>query len=376
MKLLLLHTAMVLVVAGQNVTDPPAPSSSVTPSLAPSTSPTSSPTLVPTIAPTITGGFQDLDPVCGDCWCIADSECPAEQVGITQSFPKFISETYASFVATNSIPLQAEGGGQCNPFLDILAGTEEATKVVYAEASAPQCEGPTEDTGYCAFVFEDGNSGFGDGSECQARRYAMENFAIEGDVPSNAAITHKGPCGVCSSAADLAVRMQARTSLPNDSFLCGLQYYTSGVDEDPWQVLVGCFENLGFSSSCAELWGHFTATNANLCALPCIDPGKLNGDPPECALNECLSCSEPHVSPEFDRIGGRSQAKSGITAEVARSCSDFYPVIHDPCPGQTSPPSVSPAPTTDLKSDASIEQRHGTTAVAIALVSLLFWRLV
>ena len=47
-----------------------APTSSVAPSEPPRTSgaPTGPPTTKPTISPSETGGFQDLDPVCGDCW--------------------------------------------------------------------------------------------------------------------------------------------------------------------------------------------------------------------------------------------------------------------------------------------------------------------
>lgn len=300
-------------------------------------------------------------------------ECPEELAGITQSFPRFVSDTYATFVATNSIPLQAPGGGACSPFLDVLKGTDKEAAINYPEFNRPQCEGPSAERGFCAFVFEDGNDGFVDSSTCQGRRYAMQTFAEEFDVPATASITHEGPCGVCSSAADLSVRMQSRETLAGESFTCGLAFFTAGIGDDAWSVLVQCFENLGFSSGCAELWGHFTASNANLCGFECISPGGFNSDPPECSLNECLTCGVNSVTPEFDRIAGRKQTTSGITEVISRPCSEYYRVIHDPCPGQTAPPTVSPAPTisTTRSGASSPSNRLGTAAFAFALMTFV-----
>jgi hypothetical protein len=281
---------------------------------------------------------------------------------------------YASFVATNSFPLQAEGGGACNPFFDVFAGTPNADKQTYPKSNAPQCEGPAEETGFCAYVFEDDNQGFSDSEACQGRTYAMETFASEAAVPSNAAITHKGPCGVCSSAEDLAVRMQARDTLQVDSYLCGVQYFlSSGSDDERWSSLIQCFENVGFSAGCAELWSHFVATNANLCSAQCFVQGPFNGDPPDCPLNSCFLCSAATFSKEFDRISGRIMTGSGITENIVRNCTEFYPVVHDPCPGQTAAPTVSPAPTDAAPTSGSTSQTQlfGATAAAIILLTAM-----
>ena len=59
---------------------------------------------------------------------------------------------------------------------------------------------------------------------------------------------------------------------------------------------------------------------------------KLNGDPPECALGECMACAQPFQLKTLMYISGRTSWKSGYTERLASSCSVFYPVVHDPCP--------------------------------------------
>jgi hypothetical protein len=81
MRLLVLFVAMIMAHGEEESTAPSvsqplsisvAPTSSVVPSEPPTTTssgaPTGPPTAEPTISPTNLGGFQDLDPVCGDCW--------------------------------------------------------------------------------------------------------------------------------------------------------------------------------------------------------------------------------------------------------------------------------------------------------------------
>jgi len=77
-RLLVLFVAMIMAHGEDDSTAPSlsqalsisvAPTSSVVPSEPPtSVAPTGPPTTEPTISPTDLGGFQDLDPVCGDCW--------------------------------------------------------------------------------------------------------------------------------------------------------------------------------------------------------------------------------------------------------------------------------------------------------------------
>lgn len=242
---------------------------------------------------------------------------------------------------TNSIPLQAEGGGACYPFADVLQGKLPSS--AYNETSLPQCQMPQNETGYCAFVFEDDNANFTDPSQCQNRTYSMQTFETEDSVPAYASITHKGPCGVCSNAQDLSRRMALRDEMPKIGVLCGTSYFLSSPRS--FDVLIQCYQDEGFTRDCATLWSHLTATNAAKCAQYCLgSKPPYNTDPPECDLNECLSCGVSFAE-AFEVIAGRTQQNSGITENIARNCSDFYAVVHDPCPGQEAPADEATAPT-------------------------------
>lgn len=294
---------------------------------------------------------------------IADPECPDESnPGINDDFPPFVSDLYASFVLTNpdDIKLQAtDGSSDCYPFQDILD-----LENPYPESERPQCVKPNPD-GYCAYVFEDSNFGFVDSSECEGRRYSMQTFPTPEDIPSNAAVTHKNACGVCSSAQDLSTRMRTRESLQSKGVLCGTRYFINRE----FDKLIDCWQEEGFTRDCAYMWAHFTASNAALCAGKCLDQKPpFNGPPPECEVTDCLKCGDPFNS-EFDLLAGRDQPRSGITENIGRQCSLFYPVVHDPCPGQAPPPTGPPVPTmAPVRSAASQLQSSVTLVMTMLLV--------
>jgi hypothetical protein len=105
-----------------------------------------------------------------------------------------VSDLYATFVLTNPIPLQAPNGSQdCFPFQDAVGG-----RVTYPEAvGKPQCQGPAESDGFCAFVFEDSNAGFSNADACKGRRYSLQTFSTVEEIPSNASLTHQGMLPSC-----------------------------------------------------------------------------------------------------------------------------------------------------------------------------------
>ncbi len=308
--------------------------------------------------------------VLSSVWCISlswdgsipDPDCRAPQPGLTDIFPDDVPRLYASFVATNSIPLQADDGGDCYPFADALQGLIPAT--AYNETSLPQCQIANSTYGYCAFVFEDTNANFSNYSQCEGRRYAVKTFETEDAVPSTASIIHKGTCGVCSSAQDLAARILLSDSMIKLAFSCGTMYYT-GVPS--FSTLVTCYRYAGFTEPCATLWSHMTATSGEMCASECLAANsQLNGDPPECAPEECGACGEP-FKPVFDDISGFTPWKSGFTEALAHPCREYFPVVHDPCPLRQDP---TPAPTPKTSDAAS----SCTLSAAFTIMWLLMQR--
>jgi hypothetical protein len=231
--------------------------------------------------------------------------------------------------------LQSKDGGDCYPFAEILAG--KIPNTAYSQSFLSQCQLPESENfirgpemAYCAFVFEDSNENFTDLSQCRARSYSLQSFESLEDIPSHASLTHAGSCGVCSTAQDLSRRMALRHRMVSIGALCVAQYYLTGKIFDK---LIQCIQDNGFTYECSKLWAHYTATSVELCSNECliIQP-PYNGEPPECEHHQCLTCTSQYIV-DFERLGGRTQRKSGITEEVAWNCSEFYPVVHDPCPG-------------------------------------------
>ena len=73
-------------------------------------------------------------------------------------------------------------------------------------------------------------------------------------------------CGVCSSAQDFGARISTYGTLETESIKCATSYTFSR----DFPKLVSCYQDLGFTDSCAELWAHFAATNGSKCALACF----------------------------------------------------------------------------------------------------------
>lgn len=73
-------------------------------------------------------------------------------------------------------------------------------------------------------------------------------------------------CGVCSSAQDFGARIATYNTLESDTIICATTYtFTRNFGD-----LITCFEDLGFTNPCAELWAHFAATNGSNCAIACF----------------------------------------------------------------------------------------------------------
>jgi hypothetical protein len=132
-----------------------------------------------------------------------------------------------------------------------------------------------------------------------------------------------------------------------------------------------CFVDLGFSPDCSLLWAHRSAANALDCAAICFADFTYNGPPPTCTLGTCLACALPFQE-DYDVIGGRSYAGSGITENVARPCSAFFPVVHDPCVGAQALTGTAGTamPTTMIeKEDSGV--KNGVTHAMLGVVGMV-----
>jgi hypothetical protein len=289
---------------------------------------------------------QDFIPRCGDCWCITETneDCPDYGEGIYDDFSDTMIETFDSFtLISDPILLQTEdGNANCYPFAEAVGPIDG-----YPESNNPQCERPVDNSGesVCTIQY---TTAADSAESCLGRRYALFTYPSQEEADSLGAITtHRGPCGVCSNLGDLAMRMKFSDSFESNTVACSASYV---INKD-FERLVGCFENtdnFGLSRQCAQLWAHYVATNANLCAAQCFDTSELNGPPPECELLDCLQCSNSTFQGDFDTISGRTLTNSGITQRIARACSDFVRVNHDPCQGNTTfdePDTMAPQPT-------------------------------
>ena len=267
-------------------------------------------------------------------------------------------------------------GNDCFPFKDDVGQLYN-----YPQSQLNQCVKPSITGGVCAFKYTEV-------SVCQSRPYTLVSYeSSDAAVADNATVTHEGPCGVCSNANDLSVRMKHINDLQSYTVACAVYYVLSGSSSDRFAELEKCLiKEIGFTQPCVELWAHYSATNAALCASNCA-PGasgevELNGAAPECALSSCLQCSANRFQDTFNALSGRTLANSGITEAIARPCSSFFPVNHDPCPmvdpsiseGATGTgAALAPSTATQSPGSSSAEQiqKSISLVLGIVLVTLL-----
>ena len=154
----------------------------------------------------------------------------------------------------------------------------------------------------------------------------------------DAYIAHGGKCGACSSLQDASIYMEQGADLARQSTLCGFAALFLGVKH-----AAKCFQRLGFTSACAQIWAFNTAHTRSNCGGLCI-PYTLhnnapNGPGPACKLAACIDCDETISGPVFQDVAGRTRRNSGLRSGILRSCSEMelkvVPV--DPCGGTVIP---------------------------------------
>ena len=161
--------------------------------------------------------------------------------------------------------------------------------------------------------------------------FSLQTFASAEDAESNGfVVTHEGACGTCSSFQDLAVYM-AKPSLTDAGIRCTVRATLNIKDG------LRCYEELGFSPSCAAIWLYNTRHTRNVCFSRCAVhaasglPSNLPA--PGCELANCIRCDEEKSGPLFQKFAGRTRRQSGLLSTIARPCSSIPSIVHkDPCP--------------------------------------------
>jgi hypothetical protein len=135
--------------------------------------------------PLLLAGAAGEYPSCGDCWCVPEANgtgpCPVWEP--QSNFSSAVINAYASQVPLNPYSLE------CNPYEDTACTTTPPQEFLGSESAV------------CALMYPAAPEG---GASCAA--YELRSFPSRGQAEAHGgAVTHGGACGLCSTAADLAV---------------------------------------------------------------------------------------------------------------------------------------------------------------------------
>lgn len=250
---------------------------------------------------TLTACRSEEYPKCGDCWCIPrdgkPSLCPSNA-----PVSHFSDETIRLFQQPSPAWVYTL---TCNPYSNSSCTTEPL-----------QIELET-DSAVCGFV------------DWDCSTYSMQTFKSREDADlAEARITHKGSCGLCSTAQDLSIYL--REDFTTEGKKCAS---LALLDE---QVGLMCYQEIGLTEECARIWNYDGIFDASACGKTCA--GSLtasnNGPPPMCELNDCLACDETEAGPVFSSFAARTRRRSGLVSEIIRDCESIAKdIVHDPtCP--------------------------------------------
>ncbi len=154
--------------------------------------------------------------------------------------------------------------------------------------------------------------------------YALETFDSEAHaLAAGARPTHFGPCGLCSTLADLAV-YATMPDLTQPVRTCGVKGLTEGDAAN-----LDCLLELGFTRPCAQIWSYNTRHTREQCLATCLALLDAPYHRPDGALNDCLACDEEKSGPVFKAVAGRTRRNSGLANTICRPCAEARPINHD-----------------------------------------------
>lgn len=181
---------------------------------------------------------------------------------------------------------------------------------------------PNIEDGICAIIIDD----------AQEKKYSLQSFSSkEAAEAAGAILTHYGLCGMCSSLEDLAVYLEFR-DLGVTVRECGVQNLLT-----PFESLVTCIGNLGFTEPCAQIWAYNARNTQKKCFEPCIEAvlseALFNVIIPynneDGSLSPCIGCDEEISGPIFKAFAARTRRNSGIPSGICRFCDGVDPVEHN-----------------------------------------------
>ena len=103
--------------------------------------------------------------------------------------------------------------------------------------------------------------------------------------------------------------------------------------------LVDCFTGMGFTQGCSTLWAHYTLLNALLCAAVCLPDSSTNLvkliEGPDCAYTNCVKCAAEDypLNEILDDLSGHTVLGGAIVDRKPLPCSEYTPLVYDPCGG-------------------------------------------
>lgn len=247
---------------------------------------------------------------CENCHCLTTSErCPVEQT----PFLDYSTDT------TNLLEFQRP----LNPF-NLTCNVFDESPCRTAPMQSFIDEG---DSAVCAIKYQySSNNRDSCPSTYTLKTYRSLQTAYFDDVST---VTHMGACGVCSSTQDLAALIRIPDMVTSSKKCIKKGGMVRGDNS------FACFRNMGFSEHCAFLWHEYARATMRDCFFECLssDLGdQYFNDPETCSLNKCLQCQKEKTEPIFERVAGRTYARSGLLSSLVKPCDAIPMLEHDACP--------------------------------------------
>jgi len=148
-------------------------------------------------------------------------------------------------------------------------------------------------------------------------------------------IVHCGPCGRCSTTADLAVLARTHCTLTDTVRGCSVRAFLGSVfllrGAGVYRSLAKrCLESssadVGFSPPCEDCWLDNMVCDVQRCAFTCLKSVYIDRDPKNVVvgddgatvINRCYECDELLCGPAFVDCAGANRRRMGVRTDLSR----------------------------------------------------------